>query len=269
VAQGETYEQFVEKFKPKHTTDDCYTPANIYETVKDWACNEYGIEPDQIVRPFWPGGDYENFYYPENCVVLDNPPFSIQKKILDFYNAQDIKFFLFANALTIFSSTALVRNVSHICVGNSITFENGANIGISYLTNLGGPYIRTAPELYKAIDEAEKENRAKVKKHVNKYRYPRNVLTAATLTKLSRFGVDFTVNREQCHFIRRLESQREKKKAIFGGGYLVADSVAQEAERAKQEAERAKQEAERATTTVWTLSDEEKSIIKNLNRKSE
>lgn len=28
------YEGFVEKFKPKKTTDDCYTPPEIYEAVK-------------------------------------------------------------------------------------------------------------------------------------------------------------------------------------------------------------------------------------------
>ena len=31
------YAKFIEKFKPKKTTDDCYTPPNIYETVKTWA----------------------------------------------------------------------------------------------------------------------------------------------------------------------------------------------------------------------------------------
>ena len=32
------YGAFVEKFKPKKTTDDCYTPPEVYETIKDWAC---------------------------------------------------------------------------------------------------------------------------------------------------------------------------------------------------------------------------------------
>ena len=27
--KNETYEEFVEKFKPKKTTDDCYTPPEI------------------------------------------------------------------------------------------------------------------------------------------------------------------------------------------------------------------------------------------------
>lgn len=58
------YEGFVEKFKPKKTTDDCYTLPAVYEAVKDWACRRYGIDPACTVRPFWPGGDYERFDYP-------------------------------------------------------------------------------------------------------------------------------------------------------------------------------------------------------------
>lgn len=54
--RGETYEEFVEKFKPKKTTDDCYTPPEIYEAVKEWACEEYGIDRKRIVRPFYLGG---------------------------------------------------------------------------------------------------------------------------------------------------------------------------------------------------------------------
>lgn len=33
MAQGETYEQFVDKFKPKKTTDDCYTPPAVMDVV--------------------------------------------------------------------------------------------------------------------------------------------------------------------------------------------------------------------------------------------
>lgn len=31
----ETYEEFVEKFKPKKTTDNCYTPPEVYKLIKD------------------------------------------------------------------------------------------------------------------------------------------------------------------------------------------------------------------------------------------
>ncbi len=33
MAQGESYEQFVGKFKPKKTTDDCYTSPEVTEVV--------------------------------------------------------------------------------------------------------------------------------------------------------------------------------------------------------------------------------------------
>ena len=46
------YQLFIDKFKPKKTTDDCYTPSNIYEVVLDWVVNEYGIDRENVVRPF-------------------------------------------------------------------------------------------------------------------------------------------------------------------------------------------------------------------------
>lgn len=84
------YDAFVAKFKPKKTTDDCYTPPLVYEAVKTWACKEYDIDPDGIVRPFYPGGDYEHYVYPSGCTVLDNPPFSILTKICEFYIQHNI-----------------------------------------------------------------------------------------------------------------------------------------------------------------------------------
>ena len=54
----EDYEGFVEKFKPKLTTDDCYTPTIVYEAVADWTAKEYGLDKFNFVRPFYPGGDY-------------------------------------------------------------------------------------------------------------------------------------------------------------------------------------------------------------------
>lgn len=40
MPKSNTYEEFVDKFKPKKTTDDCYTPGAIYEVVKGWAIKE-------------------------------------------------------------------------------------------------------------------------------------------------------------------------------------------------------------------------------------
>ena len=211
----EDYEGFVEKFKPKRTTDDCYTPDIVYEAVKDWACEEYGINPDSIVRPFWPGGDYETFDYPEGCTVLDNPPFSCMIKIIRFYNEKGIKYFLFAPYLSNFNSGFAAN---HIITGTTITYENGAEIGTSFLTNLGEWFIRSAPELADKIEVANKENLKAVKKHVPKYSYPDAVISSAAVGYICNHGVELKIRRKDCTPIRALDSQREKRKTIFGGG---------------------------------------------------
>ena len=161
-AEGESneeYEAFVEKFTPKLTTDDCYTPANIYEAAKNWAVNEYGLEGCEFVRPFYPGGDYERYHYPENCVVLDNPPFSILSKICEFYTERGIRYFLFAPTLTLFSTNSGKPNF--VLLENTVTFENSARVNISFVTNMGEYKITCAPDLNDAISAAEKENRGK------------------------------------------------------------------------------------------------------------
>lgn len=94
VKKFNDYEGFVDKFKPKKTTDDCYTPPAVYDAVLNYVRSTYGIAEDTpIVRPFYPGGDYEHYDYPEDCLVVDNPPFSIFSKIVDFYTKRGIRFF--------------------------------------------------------------------------------------------------------------------------------------------------------------------------------
>ena len=88
--KSKTYEDFIEKFKEKKTTDDCYTPEPVYHAIRNWVCSEYDIKSEKFVRPFFPGGDYENFNYSDDCVVVDNPPFSKLAKIMDFYVKHNI-----------------------------------------------------------------------------------------------------------------------------------------------------------------------------------
>lgn len=69
------YESYVAKFQDKEkTTDDTYTPKDIYESVLDYVRSIYPMEGKEVLRPFYPGGDYEKSEYPENGVVIDNPP---------------------------------------------------------------------------------------------------------------------------------------------------------------------------------------------------
>ena len=63
----QNYDEFVEKFKPKKTTDDCYTPPLGYDAVLSWAKQHLDIVGCPVVRLFYPGGDYENHLYPEGA----------------------------------------------------------------------------------------------------------------------------------------------------------------------------------------------------------
>ena len=103
----EDYDSFVKKFDAERakTTDDCYTPPAIYEAVLDWLKSKVDLSGKEIKRPFYPWGDYKTELYHSNCVVVDNPPFSIFSEILTFYIAMGVKFFLFAPALTLTSAS--------------------------------------------------------------------------------------------------------------------------------------------------------------------
>lgn len=70
--KNEDYNKFVDKFKPKKTTDDCYTPPLVYDAVLRWARKCLDIEDRPVVRPFFPGGDYVHYDYPDNCVVIES-----------------------------------------------------------------------------------------------------------------------------------------------------------------------------------------------------
>ena len=259
----EDYEGFVEKFKPKKTTDDCYTPPIVYEAVKRWACDEYGIDPGMCVRPFFPGGDFYRYDYPDGCTVLDNPPFSILAKICSFYIREGISFFLFAPSLTCLSGRKLARRMNHIVTDCAITYENGAEVRTSFVTSYGYPEVyRTAPDLTEVVNRANDENLASGRRQLPKYQYPYNVLTAAMGQRYARYGIDFRVTADQCLPISKLDSQAAVGKGVFGGGLLLSDAKA--AERAA--AERAA--AERAAAERWSLSRRELAAVERLNAMS-
>ena len=254
----EEYQAFVDKFKPKKTTDDCYTPENIYEAIRDWVVSEYGIDKDKILRPFYPGGDYEREEYPEGCAVVDNPPFSILTQICDRYMAAGVPFFLFAPSLTLFSVSSGRKDICRLTCGAPITYENGAEVLTSFVTNMDTCLIRTAPDLRAVIKVENDANLKQAKKELPIYSYPYEVMTPAMGQNYARHGIDFRIQPKDAIFIRAMDEQRKHGKAIFGGGYLLAPRAA--AERAA--AERAA--AERAAAHRWALSENERAAVMQL-----
>ena len=259
---NDEYNEFVEKFEVKRTTDDCYTPDNVYDAVADWVANEYGIDRSAFVRPFYPGGDYENEEYPDGCVVVDNPPFSILAQICRFYIGRGIPFFLFAPTLTLFSADC--EEICHVATNADITYENGARVNTGFKTNLEkGLAVRTAPALTAAIKIADREN-TKSDTNLMKYAYPANVVTAAKVSGWSEYGVDFRLPRDEVRKISALDAQKEKNLGIYGSGFLISSAqAAQAAQAAGIDVSDINENGE----VVWRLSDREKEIIAELDRR--
>ena len=263
--ESEEYRAFVEKFKPKKTTDDCYTPELVMDAVNRWTAAEYGLDPALFVRPFWPGADYQRADYSGGRIVVDNPPFSILAQICDWYLAREIPFLLFAPTLTSINWLAGDR-INNMCVllcGVQITYANGAGINTSFVTNMDREYcLRCVPDLYQMVDAANCENIRAQTRELPKYRYPDAVISGAAY-QLAKHGQDYRVRRGEAVMVRRLDAQAPFGKAVFGGGLLLSERAT--AERAA--AERAAAEcaaAECAAVKVWELSDREKALQKSL-----
>jgi len=133
----------------------------VYDAVLEWVRDKYDLGDAPIVRPFRPGGDYQSEEYPEGCVVVDNPPFSILASIRRWYTERGIKYFLFAPSLTIFMRDMIDCVV---CTFANIEYANGAKVRTSFVTNLDTVNAAiTTPELKDIIEEAYKqENKQRV-----------------------------------------------------------------------------------------------------------
>lgn len=248
------YDTFVEKFKDKHTTDDCYTPPAVYDAVLGF-CKDMGWVDDatKVIRPFYPGEDFTQWGYPPGCVVVDNPPFSIYSKVVRWFVAHGVRFLLFGPQLTLKVKGA---DVCYLPVNASITYDNGAVVNTGFVTNMvPGVRIWTAPGLVRALKAA-----APPPKLAPKNTYPLTVLSPALIGKIAVREVDFLVTSDQCHEIQNLDTLKRAGKSLFGGGgWLLSERAA--AERAA--AERAA--AERAAGICVQLSPSEQAIVKRLS----
>ncbi len=210
------YGDFVEKFKTKLTTDDCYTPALVYERVRAFVDSHLlPLEGRRVMRPFYPGGDYQKEDYSDGAVVIDNPPFSIFSQIVRWYSERKIPFFLFSPALTGFVARE-IPGLTYIVVGAAVVYENGAIVRTSFITNLR-PELRIwiSHELYKAIEDAQVTE----DKRPPKFIMPKEVITQARIMKLAD-TYDFEIPAGE--IISTISSLKDKETGenvdLFGGG---------------------------------------------------
>lgn len=278
MAKGETYEEFVAKFKknaPK-TTDDCYTPQPVYEVVKEYALKLAGLTEETCtpVRPFYPGGDYRNYDYPSDAYVIDNPPFSILSEIRQFYMENGIKYFLFAPHKNAFNNMKTCKD-TRIPIDVTITYDNGAKVATGFVTNVvdADILIMTAPELRTELrrtiarTQGNMYNALKVKNE-----YPRNLFPFQKISAVQY--ADFNIKRSECEIIEKFKVRTEcntnsrlKRYGKDGGqtfgrfALIIPDSVADRYEAAVASVPKD------AGKNVYYFTPEQEEILKQLNEK--
>ena len=233
----------------KLTTDDCCTPDDVYDIVLDWVIDKHNLQDGtKIVRPFYPGGNYKEFDYPTDCVVIDNPPFSILASIRKWYMKQGIKYFLYKK-----------HEDCLVITERKITYTNGALVNTSFVTNLDDKNaIVTAPDLSLLLKQA-KSQEVKSSKRIEK-KYPKNVVSLATLGSLVRRGQSVTIPKNACCTIREIEAEKRAGLESFGRKLLVADNVAEDIDK------KLKLPTINTEEYVLELSEVEKAIIKTLRK---
>lgn len=258
----ENYDDFIKKFNKtggghKLTTDDCYTPDDVYDIVLDWVIDKYNLQDGtKIVRPFYPGGNYKEFDYPTDCVVIDNPPFSILASIRKWYMKQGIKYFLFCPT---FTSLYKKHEDCLVITERKITYTNGALVNTSFVTNLDDKNaIVTALDLSLLLKQA-KSQEVKSSKRIEK-KYPKNVVSLATLGSLIRRGQSVTIPKNACCTIREIEAEKNAGLKSFGRKLLVADNVAEDIDK------KLKLPTINTEEYVLELSSTEREIIKTLGK---
>lgn len=216
MARGESYEEFIAKFSkglPK-TTDDCMTPPAVFDAVLEWLEEKIGRD-FEFVRPFYPGGDYEREEYPAGAIVVDNPPFSILSKIIDFYNAKGVPFFLFCDTRTASENSNNRPWLRCIVASATVTYLNGAKVNTSFMTNLKEfPPVYVAGSLRKKIKEAQKDpSYCPLYKRCEQM--PKNFLSSARLGKYTKSGQDYG-------FTPVGYEKKWNGKTIYGNAFVVA-----------------------------------------------
>lgn len=226
------YDDFVEKFKPKKTTDDCYTPPEVYDAVLSYVRSTYNIpETVRVIRPFYPDGDYKAENYSQPCIVVDNPPFSIFAQILDFYRTEGIPFFLFAPQLQTFGTVTRRPGLTFISVNITLIYENGAGVNTGFVTNMTPDIVfTTSPKLYSSLKQANVSH----KKQARRIEYPSNVFSIKKIAAITHSGhVEFSLGWKD---IIPFTQCSKEIKGIYGGGCLISDEKAAEALAAEAQA---------------------------------
>jgi hypothetical protein len=142
-----------------------------------------------------------------------------------------------------------------------ITYENGAKIRTSFVSNLfGDAKIIGEPELYKRFKELEERNKV----NLPKYEYPDNIITVSKIAYCVEKGVPITINKIDLKHYSAMDAQKKHSKTIFGSGFLASNKAAKALAEAKAEAAKRATIVKENNVIFWELSQRELQIIEEL-----
>ena len=202
--------------RPK-TTDDCYTPRQVIDFVEDYFCDYYNIDRSKIIRPFYPGGDFEHEDYTDK-VVLDNPPFSLLTKIVQFYQKNGVKFVLYCNGTT---GTTKMHGLLTYHIGGTVIYENGARVNTAFVTNMNETEAIVSDRNFS--DKLEKLTNKCTRQ---KCQYEIDEITLATVKKC-----DWVLLKSEI-----IEDIHKTRKDAFGIGYKITKEAGIRRNEAEKEA---------------------------------
>lgn len=169
---------------------------------------------------------------------------------------QGIKYFLFCPTLT---SLYKKHEDCLVITERKITYTNGALVNTSFATNLDDKNtIVTAPDLSLLLKQA-KSQEVKSSKRIEK-KYPKNVVSLATLGTLVRRGQFVAIPKNACCTIREIEAEKRAGLESFGRKLLVANNIAEDID------EKLKLPTINTEEYVLELSNTEREIVEQLGK---
>ena len=257
------YEGYVAKFRtqdlPK-TTDETYTPEDVYECVVDYVSTIFPLEGKVVERPFYPGGDYRHYPYQPNGVVIDNPPFSILRQIVDYYLEIGHPFFLFAPEVC--SAGYACNGCTVFFMDHDIVFGNGAKINVAFVGNLTPQWgVVCASSLTRAIEAAPSQQPPKPK--LKSYAIPHNMLHFSELSTLAALEEDTAFHSAE---VCPTKAKYEGRTVGFGYKFLLSDNAAKLAKAKLAKAKLAKAKIAKAKPQIPViLTPEQEELLRQLN----
>ena len=117
------------------------------------------------------------------------------------------------------------NEATKIVTHSVITYENGAKVPTSFLSNMFGDLaVIGCPELHKILKEVQSENKVKIPS----YQYSAEVLTVSDISKIVSQGVELVIHKNDLQYCRGLDSQKKYNKSIFGAGFLLSEKATAE-----------------------------------------